>query len=42
MLSNPLVPKDGAVRVPELPGFGMEIKPEVWTHPAAVTRATTL
>jgi L-alanine-DL-glutamate epimerase-like enolase superfamily enzyme len=42
MLSNPLVPKDGAVRVPELPGFGMEIKPEVWTHPAAVTRTTTL
>jgi L-alanine-DL-glutamate epimerase-like enolase superfamily enzyme len=42
MLSNPLVPKDGAVRVPELPGFGMEIKAEVWTHPAAVTRATTL
>ncbi len=42
MLSNPLVPKDGTVRVPELPGFGMEIKPEVWTHPAAVTRATTL
>jgi L-alanine-DL-glutamate epimerase-like enolase superfamily enzyme len=42
MLNNPLVPKDGAVRVPELPGFGMEIKPEVWTHPAAVTRATTL
>jgi galactonate dehydratase len=42
MLSNPLVPKDGVVRVPELPGFGMEIKPEVWTHPAAITRATTL
>ena len=42
MLSNPLVPKNGAVRAPELPGFGMEIKSEVWTHPAAVTRATTL
>jgi L-alanine-DL-glutamate epimerase-like enolase superfamily enzyme len=42
MLSNPLVPKDGAMRVPELPGFGMEIKPEVWTHPAAVTRTSTL
>ena len=41
MLNNPLVPKGGAVRVPELPGFGMEIKPEVWTHPAAVTRTTT-
>ena len=42
MLNNPLVPQGGAVRVPELPGFGMEIKPEVWTHPAAVTRTTTL
>jgi len=42
MLNNPLLPKDGAVRVPELPGFGMEIRPEVWTHPAAVTRTTQL
>ena len=42
MLNNPLVPKGGAVRVPDLPGFGMEIKPEVWTHPATVTRTTTL
>ena len=42
MLSNPLLPKGGAVRVPESPGFGMEIKPEVWTHPAAVTRTSTL
>jgi len=42
MLNNTLVPKDGAIRVPEFPGFGMEIKPEVWTHPAAVTRTTTL
>jgi L-alanine-DL-glutamate epimerase-like enolase superfamily enzyme len=41
MLNNPLVPKGGAVRVPELPGFGMEIKPKVWTHPAAITRTTT-
>ena len=41
VLNNPLSPKEGAVRVPELPGFGMEIKPEVWTHPAAVTRTTT-
>jgi L-alanine-DL-glutamate epimerase-like enolase superfamily enzyme len=41
MLANPLVPKGGAVRVPELPGFGMEIKPEVWTHPAAITRTST-
>ena len=42
MLNNPIVPKDGCVRVPELPGFGMEIKPEVWTHPSAVTRTSTL
>lgn len=42
MLNNPLMPKGGAVRVPELPGFGMEIKPEVWTHPAATTRTTSV
>jgi len=41
MLTNPLIPKDGAVLVPELPGFGMEIKPEVWTHPAAITRTSS-
>ena len=42
MLNNPVVPKGGCVRVPETPGFGMEIRPEVWTHPAAVTRTSTL
>jgi L-alanine-DL-glutamate epimerase-like enolase superfamily enzyme len=42
MLNNPMMPQGGAVRVPELPGFGMEIKPEVWTHPAATTRTTKL
>ena len=42
MLENPLTPSDGAVRVPELPGFGMEIKPEVWKHPAAVLQTSTL
>jgi L-alanine-DL-glutamate epimerase-like enolase superfamily enzyme len=41
MLTNPIVPAAGCVRVPELPGFGMEVKPEVWTHPAAITRTTT-
>ena len=40
MISNPIVPADGFVRVPELPGFGMEIKPEVWAHPAAITRTS--
>jgi hypothetical protein len=41
MLNNPLLPKGGALRIPELPGFGMEVKPEVWTGPAAIARATT-
>ncbi len=41
MLENPLVPHDGKIRVPELPGLGMQIKPEVWTNPAAITRTTT-
>jgi galactonate dehydratase len=40
MLENPLVPHDGKIRVPELPGLGMQIKPEVWTNPAAITRTT--
>lgn len=40
MLANPLVPKDGCISAPELPGFGMEIKPEIWEHPKAVRRST--
>ena len=42
MLENPMVPKNGAVQVPELPGFGMQIKPELWNHPAAVTQTTKI
>jgi len=42
MLNHPIVPKDGCIRVPELPGLGMEVKPEVWAHPAAITRTTAL
>jgi len=42
MLDNPIVPREGAVQAPELPGFGMQIKPEVWTHPAAVAQTSTL
>ena len=42
MLENPLVPRNGSVRVPELPGLGMEIKPQVWRHPAAITRTSSL
>jgi galactonate dehydratase len=37
----PLIPTNGRISAPELPGLGMEVKPEVWTHPAAVTRSTT-
>ena len=42
MLENPIVPKDGAVQVPEESGLGMRIKPEAWNHPASVhaVRAT--
>lgn len=42
MLVRPLVPEDGHVSVPELPGFGMEIRPEVWNHPRAVKRVSQL
>jgi galactonate dehydratase len=42
MLENPLVPKDGHITAPELPGFGMRIKREAWEHPAAVRRTTSL
>jgi galactonate dehydratase len=40
MLENPVIPRQGAAEVPELPGFGMRIKDEVWRHPAAVTQTT--
>ena len=40
MLEDPLMPKDGHITAPELPGFGMRIKPEVWNHPQAVRRVT--
>ena len=42
MLENPIVPKGGTVAAPELPGFGMVIKPEVWRHPAAIVQTSTL
>jgi L-alanine-DL-glutamate epimerase-like enolase superfamily enzyme len=41
MLENPLVPHNGKIRAPELPGLGMQVKPEVWTNPAAITRTST-
>ncbi|MFN8006456.1 MAG: mandelate racemase/muconate lactonizing enzyme family protein [Terriglobia bacterium] len=42
MLENPIIPKNGTVSAPDLPGFGMLIKPEVWDHPAAIRRTSTL
>jgi L-alanine-DL-glutamate epimerase-like enolase superfamily enzyme len=42
MLDNPLVPSEGGIVAPSAPGFGMEIKPEIWQHPAAVVQTTTL
>ena len=42
MLENPIVPVDGTVSAPDLPGFGMRVKPEVWQHPKAVVRTTRL
>ncbi|MCW5976961.1 MAG: mandelate racemase/muconate lactonizing enzyme family protein [Bryobacteraceae bacterium] len=40
MLANPIVPRDGVVTAPDLPGFGMQVKPEVWDHPKVVRRVT--
>jgi galactonate dehydratase len=42
MLDNPLKPANGGITAPDAPGFGMEIKPEVWKHPAAVVQSTSL
>ena len=42
MLENPVIPKDGTVSAPDLPGFGMLIKPEVWNHSAATRQISSL
>jgi L-alanine-DL-glutamate epimerase-like enolase superfamily enzyme len=42
MLENPIIPREGTVAAPELPGFGMRIKPEVWNHPAAIRHTSRL
>jgi L-alanine-DL-glutamate epimerase-like enolase superfamily enzyme len=42
MLANPIVPRQGHAEAPDLPGFGMQIKPEIWDHPAAVRQTTAL
>lgn len=39
-LVDPLVPKDGYISAPDAPGFGMEVRPEVWKHPAAVVQSS--
>jgi len=40
MLENPIVPEGGTVAAPDLPGFGMRVKAEVWEHPKAVVRTS--
>jgi galactonate dehydratase len=42
MLENPIVPVDGTVAAPDLPGFGMRVKPEIWEHPRAVVQTSRL
>jgi len=42
MLENPIIPKDGTIAAPELPGFGMQVKPEIWEHPKVQRRVTEL
>ena len=39
-LDNPIVPRNGQVEAPELPGFGMQVKPSIWKHPGAVIRVS--
>jgi galactonate dehydratase len=40
MLENPLLPQDGTIAAPDLPGFGMVVKPDVWDHPKIVRRVS--
>ncbi|MBI4164884.1 MAG: hypothetical protein HY508_04020 [Acidobacteria bacterium] len=40
-LTTRLVPRDGHVEAPELPGSGMQMKLNFWIHPGAVIRAST-
>lgn len=42
ILIDPIAPKDGFITAPDAPGFGMEIKPELWKHPAAVIQTSKL
>ncbi|MEW5974810.1 MAG: mandelate racemase/muconate lactonizing enzyme family protein [Acidobacteriota bacterium] len=38
LLFDPLVPRSGQVEPPDAPGFGMQVRPEVWSHPSVVRR----
>ena len=40
MIENPIIPGDGTIAAPELPGFGMQVKPEVWNHPAVIKQVS--
>ena len=42
MLEDPIVPENGTVAAPDLPGFGMRVKPEIWEHPKAIVRTSRL
>jgi galactonate dehydratase len=41
MLENPLMPANGSIAAPDLPGFGMRIKKEAWEHPKAIPRSSS-
>jgi L-alanine-DL-glutamate epimerase-like enolase superfamily enzyme len=42
MLVSPWMPSEGTVQASDAPGFGMEVRSEVWQHPAAVHRSSAL
>lgn len=40
MLIDPLKPRDGTIEAPDQPGFGMNIKPDVWTDQRAIRQVS--
>jgi L-alanine-DL-glutamate epimerase-like enolase superfamily enzyme len=42
MLVDPLAPKEGHITAPDRPGFGLELLPGIWDHPAAVRQTSGL
>jgi galactonate dehydratase len=42
MLENRIVPVEGMIAAPDLPGFGMRVKREVWEHPKAIAQTSRL